>query len=170
MRYKTHLAGGVLAGALVLKAYPEIDIYSLKTLGILGLASLGSLLPDLDIKGSYISNRLKISSYILRKFSNHRGLSHTPIAAILFSLFIALISNKLFSFTIPIIYLLALFSGIMSHILLDALTKQGVPLLAPLTKKKISFTKFATGSKFETFVNFILMLSSIAVAINIIKA
>lgn len=151
MKYKTHLAGGVFAGLIVAKLGMETSTYSAQFMGVLGVSAFGSLLPDIDHKGSYLGRRLKPLSSIISKLTNHRGATHTPVYSLAFTLAIYLLS-VIFGLNIPVIYFVSLFAGIMSHILLDSLTKGGVPMLAPISQKKISFTDFKTGSYFEVLV------------------
>lgn len=47
------------------------------------------------------------------------------------------------------VYLLGVFVGYASHILLDMFTRSGVPFFKPLTDYRIKFTNFKTGSAIE---------------------
>ena len=59
------------------------------------------------------------------------------------TIFYSITHTVLFSF------IFGLWIGALSHILLDALNYQGVPLFAPISLKKVSFGKIATSSKEE---------------------
>ena len=168
MLYKTHIAGGLLAGAIVIKLNPTIDVYSIQTMGVLSLTSLGSVLPDIDHTGSFIGRKFKILSTIVSNVASHRGITHTPAFGALFSFALFKLAN-IIGFNIPSIYFIALFTGIMSHIILDALTVGGVPLLAPLSTKKISFTSFKTGSNFENILMIAMVFINIISFFNILR-
>jgi membrane-bound metal-dependent hydrolase YbcI (DUF457 family) len=89
---------------------------------------IGSTLPDLDHKRSFIGKYVPwISSYLERKFG-HRTLTHSLLGVLIFSLIISpslLFSSSLFSWAIV---------GYVSHVLLDTFNIQGVPLFYPFSR------------------------------------
>lgn len=153
MRYQTHILGGALVGTIICNIYnPDIINSGL----IISSSMLGSLLPDIDCKTSYIGNRLKLTSSFVSAFTKHRGITHAPLTAggLVFLIFFVL--NKFININLNIFW--GLLTGIMSHILLDSFTVQGIPLFYPITKKKFSFCKITTGKTGELFVFFILLI------------
>jgi inner membrane protein len=97
-------------------------------------ASIGSLLPDLDARESKLSNvqiggitPLKPAAYALNRRLGHRGAMHSLMGL----LFVAV------TFGIPLSLFIDSFAGVglvlgyLSHLLLDACTKSGVPLYWP---------------------------------------
>lgn len=97
-------------------------------------ALIGSLLPDLDARESKLSNvqvgwitPLKPAAHALNRRLGHRGAMHSLLGL----LFVAV------TFGIPLGLFLDPFAGVglvlgyLSHLLLDACTKSGVPLYWP---------------------------------------
>ena len=173
MNYKTHKIGGIGAGLL---AFP-VTTYLLgaeSTTSILSLAGglsvmsgiLGSALPDIDHKGSYIGKKLKPVSFVVSSTCGHRGVTHAPLIT---TIFLAL---SMFFLATPNIYaysiVLGFFAGIYSHIILDGFTKGGVPLLYPFNKKKYSLKLFVTGKKGEDRFRLILAIAVFFIAAKLI--
>jgi len=82
----------------------------------------GSLLPDIDEPKSFIGRYFKF----LNSFFRHRGFFHSLLFVSLITIIITSINR---------FYGLAIFIGLLSHIILDALTKEGIKL--PFRKKKL---------------------------------
>ena len=143
MTYQTHMAGAVCL--ILLTAYhqqlpPDMTLLSVP------LAALGGILPDLDHPDSFISHHTGVFADFIQLFTKHRGALHTP-------LFWLIPSAALYYF-VPYgnIWVPPLFIGILSHILLDALNPQGVPVLWPLWRRKIHILRIPTRSTGEMFV------------------
>lgn len=153
MNKPTHVMGGITAGIAVNKfVVPTLtNVASIE--GFVGLgavmagAFLGSVLPDIDHKGSFIGRRLKVISFIVHHTVGHRGLTHTLLFAIGLSTLLAYLVLQLsgFSQAIMLFFVLGLFAGILSHLALDMLTKEGIPLFYPFIKADISIARFKTG-------------------------
>jgi inner membrane protein len=157
MTWRTHVIGGLVSLWIVdvvgLVVPVGTDSTSL-ALAIL-FALLGSLLPDLDARESKLSNLqiggiapLKPAAWLLSRSLGHRGPLHSLLA-----LFIVGVC-----FGVPISWLLDPFAGVglalgyLSHLLLDACTKSGVPLYWPDTRRVHLLPKrlrFVTGSTAE---------------------
>ncbi len=120
MLWKTHLAFGLLLGLLI-KEYVGSS-FSWLNVAIIGFAAL---LPDVDTPMSFIGRRAKIISYPLKLFFEHRGFTHS----FLFMGVIAAIG--LWVFPEYNAYFIAVVIGILAHVFLDCLTKDGVRLLWP---------------------------------------
>lgn len=170
MRGPTHMLGGItfavsltaLANIYIPITSPEIDW---STVGLFGLylsgASTGALLPDIEKKGSTISNKHKYISFLSRCICSHRGITHSLLA-------ICIVGVILFPFALLIpsgygyAYMIGVLIGYGSHLLLDALNPTGVPFFYPFVDKKISFAKITTGGFFEwmfaLLLSFILLL------------
>ena len=131
-------------------------------------ATLGSLLPDLDARESKLSNVqiggitiIKPLARALNRRLGHRGVMHSMMALLIVTLFVAL----------PLSVFLDPFAGIglalgyLSHLLLDALTKSGVPLYWPdagrvwLLPPRLRVT---TGSSAEDVIFLLLALAAAA--------
>lgn len=121
---------------------------------------LGSLAPDIDGEGSicYLGNFLpqnitpkpvvrllnwfgRTVSGLVRAIFGHRKALHWPLWAIL------MMASGLF---FGVDWLLWFGAGYLLHILGDSLTKSGVPLLGPLSRRDFSFTPMVTGKPVES--------------------
>ncbi len=96
-------------------------------------AILGGLAPDIDAEQSTIKSELglagRVASQGLKLFGiKHRGLTHTGLVALLLMVLSLLFGWRLGYADVGLAFGL----GYLSHILADALTKHGVPLLWPL--------------------------------------
>ncbi|SCI25629.1 metal-dependent hydrolase [Romboutsia sp. Marseille-P6047] len=108
----------------------------------------GSLLPDIDMRGSYISKRFPFVYKKIGKHLKHRGFTHS----LLFLSVLYFLSDLLLKYTDNNIVFICLCAGIiigsMSHICLDLLTKEGVELFYPITIN-FSILSIKTSSKLE---------------------
>ena len=129
------------------------------------LLVIGSIAPDIDGNGMITrpGKRLKkVLPSILSKildliFINfgrlvnllfgHRGFTHWPILAI------GVIAYSMVN-SHPLLFWFGL--GYLSHILGDFLTTEGVPMLAPISKKRFNLTEMKTGSTAEIIVAILL--------------
>jgi membrane-bound metal-dependent hydrolase YbcI (DUF457 family) len=119
---------------------------------------LGSLAPDIDgdgaitrpgrlfgsfvprIVGKLIDAVAEFLTELAEKIFGHRGFFHWPVLGVGLAMY-GFYTGKLFLFWFG--------WGYTWHIIADALTVQGVPLLAPLSRKDISFGLCRTGSFVE---------------------
>lgn len=111
-------------------------------------ASLGSLVPDIDMKGSYISKKFLLVHKIFGKKLRHRGFTHS----FLFMGILTYFAELTLTYTDNNIVFICLFSGLitgtLSHICLDLFTKEGVELLYPISVN-FSVLPIKTSSKLE---------------------
>ena len=138
MMGSTHLLAGVAVGCGIVTVVPDMS-FSYE-LAVVGLSSLGSLFPDIDHGNSKISKKVPLISKLVRLFNGHRGLFHTPF-------FYAILAAGFYFWQQPLstewmACFVAFFAGIASHIVLDACTKQGLPLLYPFSKKNYHLIPF----------------------------
>lgn len=158
MNKPAHLMGGLTAGIAANK-------YLIQTVSQTGVfdgvvvmgsvicgALLGSLLPDIDHRNSYIGRKLKIASFIISKTLGHRSVVHTPLvifafSALLFS-FSGGLTGRIQAILTPFLY--GLSCGMWSHLLLDMMTKRGIPLLYPLSKRSFRIATFKGGGIGDT--------------------
>lgn len=130
MRYQTHLAAGVLIGAL----------FPVSTGGII-TAAVGALLPDIDSPFSAINKATSVKN---GKYNTgllkHRGFMHTIwVPLVVLAVYWYLFRNN---------GMLPFAAGYLSHLFLDAFTRSGVRPFAPIWKKKFK-GKVRTGSSFD---------------------
>lgn len=162
MTGKTHIVGGVClatASSYFLHICEPTSSVEFVTWGLTYAAPsvIGALSADFDHWNSKISNvniLTKLLSIIIRIVCGHRGMLHSPFFVILLSMLfgylyayvcpIALVGNMMIGFLV----------GYISHLILDLLTAQGLPLLFPFTwedgrPKKYSFFSFKENGLFE---------------------
>ena len=118
---------------------------------------LGSLLCDIDMKGSYISKRFPIIYKLFGKRFKHRGFTHS----LLFIGVIAFLGDMVIVSSDNNVVFTCIFSGILagviSHIILDLITKEGVELFYPISIN-FSILPIKTSSKTEKNINKFLSL------------
>lgn len=148
-------AGGFLAGT-----YIEAPL----TLRVImaGVGAFGGLLPDIDSKssllGRYVPNRL-------HRYIKHRGITHSLlfvgiVYAVAWLVQYAGAARDVWGAPAYSYIPLALAVGTATHLFADSLTIQGVPLLAPLSKKRFRLLgpfSFRTGSAVEPSVVIVLL-------------
>ena len=174
MTSPTHVAGGIIA-AQILLTYINAD----SPMAIIVIAAVGSILPDIDLPGSLMSNVIKpisviynwVEERVMPKGMQHRGASHTLIGVILMLMYayrdaaITVYQQMLAhtpymgSLVGPDVFMLALTAGVASHIMLDMLTTSGVPLLYPFIRTRLKVCNIKTGTKIEDYVRYMLWIS-----------
>lgn len=90
LNYKTHLIGGVQTGLILMNVIPE-STPAEKVL-MMSASLAGSILPDIDKRKSklcYEDLVADITSSIICRFTNHRGMTHTVWFALLLALLFA---------------------------------------------------------------------------------
>lgn len=146
--FKTHLAFGFLIGLLSLKifnvAYPFLFVF---------LVTIFSSLPDIDHPKSKIGRKLFFLSIPISFVFKHRGFFH--------SIFPALILFFVLNYFNMNFLALAVAVGYISHLLGDAVTKEGINFLHPISTFRIQ-GPMRTGAALEAVVFFVI------IAINII--
>jgi len=125
MQFKTHIAFAFLISLFL------IDFLKIKNQILFFIIVLFfSIIPDLDEYSSKISKKLKPLSYITKLLFKHRGFFHSIFIPLLLSLILFSINKKIIS--------LAILTGYISHLILDALTIKGITPLFPIINKKIN--------------------------------
>jgi inner membrane protein len=112
---------------------------------------------DIDMKGSYISKRFPIIYKLFGKRFKHRGFTHS----LLFIGVIAFLGDMVIVSSDNNVVFTCIFSGILagviSHIILDLITKEGVELFYPISIN-FSILPIKTSSKTEKNINKFLSL------------
>lgn len=169
----THILGGVTLAVStsaitgLYMPYVEADVFSSTQSfiifgGYMFGAVTGSIIPDIEKKGSTISNRFKFVSFFARLIFGHRGFTHSLLAVFCSFLLLGGICSFL-PFIKP--FMIGFVIGYLSHLLLDALNPTGVPLFYPYDKK-ISFAGITTGGLLELALFIVLSATFIAVVKN----
>jgi membrane-bound metal-dependent hydrolase YbcI (DUF457 family) len=125
MKGITHGILGVAAGVSILTVIPAEPVMQAAALAM-GL--IGGLISDIDHPKAIISRYTPGVGHAARLVISHRGPTHSL-------LFLALAIVAGIALHIPQILLIALATGIASHLLADMATVAGVPLLWPLQGK-----------------------------------
>ena len=134
-------AGTVLATNYFVHAFP---FEPLPVAIATGAAIVGALLPDVDQNNSTIRQKTGtargqgplgclgwIGGIVAAALGGHRGFTHTlvAVAVLTFALWKIVPGFQFYDF--------AFWTGYVSHIIADMLTEGGVPLLWPLTSRRI---------------------------------
>ena len=143
MLARTHDLAALNALAIVVLAHTGTHQITLSTLLIALLANqIGGITPDIDQPTAPFWRNLPIGGYfgrfIDKMLGGHRFLTHSLLGLGLF----AFLSHLLLHFLHPImrsvdirIVWLAFLIGMVSHLVMDTLTKEGVPWLLPIPIK-----------------------------------
>ena len=129
------------------------------------LATIGALLPDIDTPKSAIGRLMPPFSAWLERKIGHRQATHSLLALFMLSLALApLIIINLF-------FWVALLFGYLSHLIIDATNKSGVPLFYPSPLRavvpKSEKYRIAVGSKGEIILfTFISITAFLILPIN----
>lgn len=166
---RTHDLAAVTALGVVFLLAPPTTL-SLSTAIVAVLANLiGGIAPDIDQPTAPLWRNLPIGKYFGRIFGvligGHRFLTHSVIGLFL----VGFLANMLLTFLDPImgsidkeIVWWAFMIGMISHLVMDTFTKEGVPWLLPIPIKfgipPLKMWRITTGKKVEMFIVFPLLL------------
>ena len=175
MTGNTHLSLGVAAGAIAVGITGSgSDVGT--AIGMVAVASLGSMLPDIDEDGSTLNNllfrsirfrsaALAIAGLIAVLLTLFQGLDLWVLFAGIYAMSVAFIPHRSFThsfLSLAVVswityladptYTWAMAVGYLSHLLADACTTRGIPLLWPW-KQRIGLRnlgiKIRTGETFD---------------------
>lgn len=127
MTAKTHALGGFTAALLLAKT----GCLGQYWLSLAAVGALGGLLPDVDHPGSYVGRRVPLVSDAVEMAFGHRGATHSLLAVFLFYVAARLLALRFLGRDVAGPMVLALAAGYLSHLLLDMLNPQAVPLFWP---------------------------------------
>ena len=169
MNYHTHSAFGLLFTLISVKIIASFELLDISYLlsGPLFNGSIikfylaavvGSLMPDIDHAQSKMGKLLWFISKPLKFFGiKHRGLTHSLLGIILFTL----LSKQLVNYNwIEYVTWWGLIIGYISHIVADMMNVQGLPLLFPNDKRFKFHSNITTNSGQEQFLFFIICTAS----------
>ena len=114
-----------------------------------GLAVLGSLLPDVDHPGSWVGRRARPVSTVVAAVLGHRGVTHSAVAMAALLQLLAHAGERRGVVT-------ALVVGYCSHLAADMLTPRGLRLAWPL-RRSWGLPLCRTGSAAEPLIVFTLV-------------
>lgn len=143
---KTHLAGGLAtaAGACLL-AKPALGTGMIWLVG----CAFGSLLPDIDHKGSTLGQKMKPVSAVVGVVAGHRNFFHWFLPYLVLAVILHFTAPQADKITFAVLL------GVLSHLFLDALNPSGVPLLPG---HRIHLLRIHTGSGVDKAIGGLLYL------------
>ncbi|MFH1786890.1 MAG: metal-dependent hydrolase [archaeon] len=152
MLWETHILFAIVVGVYgAQKGYFEPGL-----LFVIFLA-LGALLPDIDTPKSKLGRKVRPLSDIISWLAGHRGWIHSfsgfAVAMVIVGMLSLAFAERIF---------LPFFAGYMSHLALDAMTKEGVALFYPFWNKKIS-GPIRTGSLTEKILFAIILFAGLSI-------
>lgn len=143
MLFYTHLAFSILGGIYFIEFFPVKS----KILFFFMLILFASL-PDIDTSKSKIGRKTGIFSKIINFFFGHRGLFHSLLFIMVGYLLLYFLPDKIFA--------LAFLVGFSSHLILDAMTHEGIMPFYPLKYKVNGIVK--TGGFLEILILILIVL------------
>ncbi|MFC0524252.1 metal-dependent hydrolase [Pontibacillus salicampi] len=153
----------VVIGSLI----PDIDTPKSKLGGpferwgfmfVICLVAVEILTPGVSKSAQFL---LMILSPLLFVYAGHRKFTHSIAFVALMGAYSYLLHTYL---DIPLFYLTGFMTGIVSHLFGDFLTKMGIPLFYPISRKYVKFFfTFRTGSPVETSITAALVVLNIVI-------
>lgn len=169
MTARTHDLAAITALGLVVLVHP-LPTLTLSTALLAILANqIGGITPDIDQPTAPFWRNLPVGKFFGKIFDKllggHRFLSHSLLGLALFGF----LAHLLLQFLHPImphvnigLIWWAFMIGMLSHLLMDTITKEGVPWLLPIPVKfgfpPVKSLRVTTGKAVETLIIFPLLL------------
>lgn len=156
MTGKTHFVGGLALGFATYHLF-NFDTTLVNSALWFGACGLGALLPDIDHCHAPISKVLFPISWVIRKKWSHRTATHSLLFLIIATLLVLVCTRNIY-------VIMGIFTGVLSHLMMDMLNPTGVPLFYPFNKKKYRIAKVRTGGDSEptALMVFCLMMFTLA--------
>ncbi len=155
MMFKTHLAFGFLISLLAVKLFNLSNPWL-----FIPLATIFSGLPDIDHPKSKYGRKLFFISIPISLFFKHRGFFHSVFPPVIAFFVLSYFNLKFLG--------LAIMFGYISHLIGDALTKEGINFLHPFSTFRIQ-GPITTGAKLESFVFFVIILANIFLSLRFLN-
>jgi len=150
MLFKTHLLFALFVSLLLMKFFDFGILFLLFVL-------IGSLIPDIDNVESFLGRKYRIISGPVEFIFGHRGLLHSiyPVLGLVILYFI---------FKTKLVFALAI--GYFLHLVLDAVTKEGITFFTvPFRFKVRGFIK--TGGIWEKVLLAVLVIANFVLIYNL---
>jgi len=161
MTAPNHIIGGIVITGLF-GSFMNLNI--LASPWYIATTIIASLLPDIDHTKSIMGKIFLPFSKLINQRFGHRTITHSLIVLIGSSLFVAWVESSFFSGTQ---FAKTYFLAYMSHLILDMMTVQGVPLLYPFMSNPCVLPgnpemRFRTGNlRTETTIFCFFLLSAV---------
>jgi inner membrane protein len=169
MTARTHDLAAITAFGVVVLSQP-VRTVTLATAIVAVFANLvGGITPDIDQPTAPFWRNLPVGKYFGKLFDNvmggHRFLTHSILGLALFGflahLLLLFLHPIMGSVNIGLVWW-AFMIGMLSHLIMDTLTKEGVPWLLPIPVKfgvpPLKAFRITTGKAVETWVVFPLLI------------
>ena len=186
MNNLTHEAVGAAATLAVCAAAGS---GTLVAIGAVGASLLGSRLPDVDQLGARIHRRtrlerrslpirliggaLRLPMTIFAAVARHRGATHWLLSAGAVTIALAAAADAVWP-PIALPVAIGTVCGYLAHLLADACTPHGAPLLGPMNARPIhllpSRHRVVTGGLGDALILIIATLASIALGVTVVQA
>jgi inner membrane protein len=165
MTGRTHDLAAVTALGVVALAQSPLNMTLGTALMALLANQIGGILPDIDQPTAPFWRNLPIGGTIGRvidkMLGGHRFISHSLVGLAIFGglgyVLLKFLHPSMPHLNITIVWW-AFMVGLVSHLIMDTFTKEGVPWLLPIPVKfglpPIAALRVATGKKFESFIVF----------------
>lgn len=162
MTSRTHdaIAFASLVTVAVFVPLPHMNL--LTAMGAVVAADIGALIPDMDTAGNRLWELLpqgaKVGKVLRNIFYKHRTFTHSILGVFTIYKFLDWIVPKLLNsaYVDPQIILMSIMIGIVSHLVSDSFTEEGIPLFFPFRFTfgipPIRSWRITTGKWFETYV------------------
>lgn len=148
MTGKTHIIGGLAASL----AFAQVTNYD--PVLLVGAGVIGAVVPDICHGGSKIGRAFPVVSKVINSLFGHRSFTHSL-------LFLVLMAVLMDSFVTNESVKAGILVGMVSHLVLDMATKNGIKLLFPLTIRVRFPITTRTGGAVEHVVLAALSLLSV---------
>jgi len=169
MTARTHDLAAITALGLTVLVWPVGSLTMSTALVAILANQIGGIAPDIDQPTAPFWRNLPVGKFfgktIDKLLGGHRFLSHSTLGLVLFGF----LANLLLHFLHPLmphvdiqLVWYAFLIGMVSHLVMDTLTKEGVPWLLPIPFKfglpPIKAFRITTGKHMELLVIFPLLL------------
>lgn len=165
MTGRTHDLAAFTALSAVIVLNPPAGLSLSTVLLALFMNQIGGVIPDIDQPTAPFWRNLPIGSVFGKVFSRlsggHRFITHSLLGLFLFGFgvrsLLAVVQPLLGSIDTGFVWW-AFMIGMVSHLIMDAFTKEGVPLFLPFPVKvgfpPVKALRITTGKKIELFIIF----------------
>lgn len=168
MTGRTHDLTAFTALSFIIATWPIPNMSLATAITALSAAFIGGLAPDIDQPTANLWRRLPAGNVIGRIFSpflgGHRSISHSLFGIVAFGLlvsFLLRLAHNVVLVDMEVVWW-AFMIGFVSHLLIDTITKDGVPWLFPIPIHfgipPLRILRMKTGGFFEKSVIFPLLL------------
>jgi len=162
MTSRTHDAIAFASLVTIAAFVPVPPMSILTALCVIVATDIGAAIPDMDTAGNRLWEMLpqgaKVGKVLRNIFYKHRTFTHSLIGVFTMYKFFEWLLPKFLNsaFIDPTLIHMCIMIGIISHILADSFTEEGVPLFFPLRftfgLPPIRSWRIKTGKWFESFV------------------